>query len=131
MVASVLGSACSYLPLPGGEGNATVEPGGDPAPAAHLVASPRAAAHAAVDAWKHDDMTTMDRVSTAGATRIIARPYPDPAPRFVNCSPDVVIAEAIACYFWTREQMVVVVSVPTRSDRWEVVSIRFRPGRTT
>lgn len=119
-------AGCGWVPLPGGEGSASPEPPDAPAPAA-LVASPRAAATAAISAWRRDDARSIDLISTARAATILDRPFPEPPPSLINCSADVVVAQAVACYFSAKNLTVVVVTLAEARARWKVISVRFRP----
>ena len=119
-------SGCGLLPWPGGEGTTSLEPR-DPRPPDTLVESPSAVAQAAVTAWGRDDAARLDLISTNGVERLLHRRFPEPAPSFINCSPDVVVAGAVSCLFWTEAHMIVLVSVPSDAGGWRVVSVRFRP----
>lgn len=119
-------AGCGLVPFPGGEGSASPEPGDPPAPPA-LVTSPRAVAVAAISAWGRGDARGIDPIATSRAATILDRPFPEPPPSFINCSPDVVVAGATSCYFAANDLMVVVVTLPGARGEWKVISVRFRP----
>ena len=124
LLALLLGACGSPSPV---GSNDSAKPGKTAGrPKAEQVASPEAVSQALFDAWRRNDTRTVGQLATTTArNEILKRPFPQPAPAFVNCQPESRVAEGQVCLFQLGAQQISLVTQQKPGTGWLVTDARF------